>query len=306
MHTKIESLFAKAKNLSPIPVGIICPESGEAMLGVKLAYEQKSIIPYLFGDLALMQKIAAEAQVDITKFNCFDLPEKDALAKAIVMTRDGELKALMKGSLHTDEFMGAIVRSESGLRTGRRMSHCMLVEVPAYKKLLIIADAALNINPTLKEKKDITQNAIDLAIAVGIEKPKVAILSAVETVNQNMPSTVDAEALAKMAQDGQITGGIVEGPLSFDLAISEKAAVIKKVKSAVAGDADILIVPDLNSGNVLFKSLDYFAGANSFGIVLGAKVPLILVSRAASAASRAGSCMLAKFYDYRLQKCARE
>ena len=296
MHNKMQLLFEKALRLPPIPAGIICPESGEAMLGIKLAYEQKSIVPFLFGDLALMEKIAREVDVNLGNFSCFDLSEKEALSQAIAMTRAGELKALMKGSLHTDEFMGAIVSADSGLRAGRRMSHCMLVDVPLYKKLFVLTDAALNIKPGVKEKKDIIQNAIDLSLAIGVAKPKIAILSAVETVNQNMQSTLDAQKLVEMAREGQFIGGIVEGPLSFDLAISEKSAEIKKIKSEVAGDADILIVPDLDSGNILSKALDYFADAYSFGLVLGAKVPAILVSRAASADNRAGSCMLAKLY----------
>ena len=205
----------------------------------------------------------------------------------------GEAELLMKGSLHTDELLGAVVARETGLRTGRRISHVFIMDVPTYHKVLIVTDAAINIAPTLEDKVDICQNAIDLAIALGVDTPKVAILAAVETVNSKMPATIDAAALCKMADRGQITGGLLDGPLAFDNAISSDAARIKGIRSEVAGDPDILLVPDLEAGNILAKQLTFLANADSAGIVLGARVPIILTSRADSVRSRIASCAVA-------------
>jgi len=207
--------------------------------------------------------------------------------------RTGEAELIMKGSLHSDELLGAVVARETGLRTGRRISHVFIMDVPTYHKVLLVTDAAINISPTLEDKLDIVQNAIDLAVALGVQTPKVAILAAVETVTSKMPSTIDAAALCKMADRGQITGGLLDGPLAFDNAISKEAARIKGIKSVVAGDPNILLVPDLEAGNILAKQLTFLANADSAGLVLGARVPIILTSRADSVRSRIASCGVA-------------
>jgi phosphotransacetylase len=217
----------------------------------------------------------------------------ESAAKAVALVRNGEAELLMKGSLHTDELLGAVVARETGLRTGRRISHVFIMDVPTYHKVLIVTDAAINIAPALDDKVDICQNAIDLAIALGLAQPKVAILAAVETVNSKMPSTIDAACLCKMAERGQIKGGLLDGPLAFDNAISAEAAKIKGITSAVAGDPDILLVPDLEAGNMLAKQLTFLAKADSAGLVLGARVPIILTSRADNVRSRIASCGVA-------------
>jgi phosphotransacetylase len=216
-----------------------------------------------------------------------------AAAKAVQLVREGRAELLMKGSLHTDELLGAVVARETGLRTGRRISHAFIMDVPTYHKVLIVTDAAINIAPALEDKVDICQNAIDLAIALGLKEPKVAILAAVETINSKMPATIDAAALCKMAERGQITGGILDGPLAFDNAISKQAAEKKNIRSSVAGDPDILLAPDLEAGNILAKQLTFLANADSAGLVLGARVPIILTSRADSVRSRIASCGVA-------------
>ena len=232
--------------------------------------------------------------MDIAPYECVDAPHSHAAAaKAVELVREGRAEALMKGSLHTDELMGAVVQRETGLRTNRRISHCFVMDVPALDQALIITDAAVNIFPTLQDKVDIIQNAIDLAHALGRTSPKVAILSAMETVNPSVPSTIEAAALCKMADRGQITGGILDGPLALDNAIDLTAAKIKKIDSPVAGQADILVVPDLEAGNMLAKSLTFMAGADAAGIVLGARVPIILTSRADSLIARLASCAVA-------------
>ena len=209
------------------------------------------------------------------------------------LVRQGQAELLMKGSLHTDELLGAVVARETGLRTGRRISHVFIMDVPTYHKVLIVTDAAINIAPTLEDKVDICQNAIDLAVSLGVTRPKVAILAAVETVTSKMPATIDAAALCKMAERGQITGGILDGPLAFDNAISSEAAKTKGIQSEVAGDPDILLAPDLEAGNILAKQLSFLANADSAGLVLGARVPIILTSRADSVRSRIASCAVA-------------
>lgn len=294
-HPKLDALFQRAKDLQPIPAAIICPESAVALEGAILATEQKSIIPILIGEEAKIKKIAQEIGKDISGYQLINVPEEDAANQAVKLVQNGLAQLIIKGSLHSDEFMRLIVRREGGMRTNTRMSHCLVCDVPAYKKMFILTDAALNTFPTFVEKKDIVQNAINLAIKLGVAKPKVALLSAVENINLRIPNTTEWSELAKLAASGEITGGIVEGPLSFDLAISEESIKTKKLKSQVGGDADILVVPNIEVGNVLMKALDYFADALSLGIVLGAKVPIVLTSRSAGAISRAGSCMLAKF-----------
>lgn len=296
-HTKLDVLFEQAKKLQPIPAAIISPTSVVALEGALLAAEQGSIEPILIGDAKEIQNTAMQMGRDISKYRLIDVPENEAVNQAIQLVHNNEIKLIIKGSLHSDEFMRMIVRRESNMRTGIRMSHCMVYDIPAYKKLLIITDAALNTMPSLAEKKDIVQNAINLAIKLGIATPKVALLSAVENINIRIPNTAECAELSKMAANNEITGGIVEGPLSFDLAISEESVKTKKLVSKIGGDADILMVPNIEVGNVLMKALDYFAGALGLGIVLGAKVPIVLTSRSASAESRAGSCLLAKFIN---------
>jgi phosphate acetyltransferase len=257
------------------------------------------IAPICVGDKKRMQAIAASAQIDLQGIAIIDVEDDAAAAqRCVAMCRSGEAKALMKGSLHTDVLMHAVMQHETGLRGTRRLSHIFVLDAPAYPKPLFITDAAINIQPTLDDKVDIAQNAIDLAQALGIATPKVAILSAVETVNSKIISTVDAAALCKMAERGQITGAIFDGPLAFDTAVSAEAAKIKGVKSSVAGDADILLVPDLESGNMLAKQLEYLGGAKAAGIVLGASVPIILTSRADSAKSRLASCAVAIMFAH--------
>jgi phosphate acetyltransferase len=258
------------------------------------AAEMGLIRPILIGPQAKIAAVARECKLDISPYECVDVPHSHAAAaKAVEMVREGRAEALMKGSLHTDELMGAVVQRDTGLRTNRRISHCFVMDVPALDQALIITDAAVNIFPTLQDKVDIIQNAIDLAQALGRTSPKVAILSAMETVNPSVPSTIEAAALCKMADRGQITGGILDGPLALDNAIDLTAAQIKKIDSPVAGQADILVVPDLEAGNMLAKSLTFMAGADAAGIVLGARVPIILTSRADSLIARLASCAVA-------------
>jgi phosphotransacetylase len=263
------------------------------------AAQRGLITPLLVGPAARIAEVAESSAIDLSKFEIVDAPHSHGAAtKAVELVKQGKAEILMKGSLHTDELMSAIVSREGGLRTGRRISHVFIMDVPTYHKVLIVTDAAINIAPTLEDKVDICQNAIDLAISLGLERPKVAILAAVETVTSKMPATLDAAALCKMAERGQITGGILDGPLAFDNAISTQAAETKGIKSAVAGDPDILLAPDLEAGNILAKQLTFLANADSAGMVLGAKVPVILTSRADSVRSRIASCAVAKLVAY--------
>jgi phosphate acetyltransferase len=269
-----------------------CDQS--SLEGAIQAAEMGLIRPILVGPQAKIAGVAQEFQLDMSPYECVDVPHSHAAAaKAVEIVRAGRAEALMKGSLHTDELMGAVVQRETGLRTNRRISHCFVMDVPALDQALIITDAAVNIFPTLQDKVDIIQNAIDLAHALGRASPKVAILSAMETVNPSVPSTIEAAALCKMADRGQITGGILDGPLALDNAIDLTAAKIKKIESPVAGQADILVVPDLEAGNMLAKSLTFMAGADAAGIVLGARVPIILTSRADLLIARLASCAVA-------------
>jgi phosphotransacetylase len=252
------------------------------------------ITPILVGPAAKIREVAKTGGIELGSVPIIDAPHSHAAAaKAVELVRKGEAQLLMKGSLHSDELLGAVVARETGLRTGRRLSHVFIMDVPTYHKVLVVTDAAINIAPTLEDKVDICQNAIDLAIALGVKRPKVAILAAVETVTSKMPATIDAAALCKMSQRGQITGGMLDGPLAFDNAISAEAAKTKGISSEVAGDPDILLVPDLEAGNILAKQLSFLANADSAGIVLGARVPIILTSRADSVRSRIASCAVA-------------
>src|SRR5262245_31999426 len=250
--------------------------------------------PILVGPQAKIAAAAAARNLDLSKFRVVDAAHShDAADKAVALVKAGEAEALMKGSLHTDELMGAVVKRDTGLRTERRVSHCFVMDVPGREHALIISDAAVNIAPTLEEKVDILQNAIDLAHALRFEEVRVAILSAMETVNPKVPSTIEAAALCKMVDRRQITGGLVDGPLALDNAIDLEAAKIKEIDSPVAGRANVLLVPDLESGNMLAKSLSFLAGADTAGIVLGARVPIILTSRADSVRARLASCAVA-------------
>lgn len=291
---KYERLLAKCRSLEPIPTAVVHPCEATALSGAIEAAREGLIVPILVGPADKIAAIARSAKVDIGSFQIVDVPHSSAsAAKAVELVRKGEAELLMKGSLHTDELMAAIVARDGGLRTGRRISHVFVMDVPTYHKVLIVTDGAINIAPTLEDKVHICQNAIDLAISLGLEKPKVAILAAVETVTSKMPATIDAAALCKMAERGQITGGILDSPLAFDNAISKQAAETKGIRSDVAGDPDILLAPDLEAGNILAKQLTFLAKADSAGLVLGARAPLILTSRADSVRSRIASCAVA-------------
>jgi len=257
------------------------------------AYKDKLIVPILVGSEATIRSVAEALKIDLTGIRIVDVSNsRSAAVKGVELARTNEVQMLMKGSLHTDELMSAVVSREGGMRTGRRISHVFALDVPSYHKELYVTDAAINIQPDLPTKIDILQNAIDMLVTLGVPTPKVAILSAVEQINPAIPSTLDAAALCKMADRGQITGAIVDGPLAFDNAISSDAARIKKIKSPVAGDPDLLMVPNLEAGNILFKQLQYLAGALAAGVVVGAKVPIVLTSRADGELARMASCAL--------------
>jgi phosphotransacetylase len=291
---KYEQLLTRCKSLEPIPTAVAHPCELTALMGAMEAAELGLIIPILVGPSNKINAIAKAAKIDLANITIVDAAHShDSAAKAVALIREGKAELLMKGSLHTDELMSAIVAREGGLRTNRRISHVFIMDVPTYHKVLIVTDGAINIAPTLEDKVDICQNAIDLAVSLGRDLPKVAILAAVETVTSKMPATIDAAALCKMAERGQITGGLLDGPLAFDNAISKEAAKTKGITSEVAGDPDILLAPDLESGNILAKQLSFLANADSAGLVLGAKVPVILTSRSDSVRSRIASCAIA-------------
>jgi phosphate acetyltransferase len=289
----------RCKDLPAVTTAVVWPLSDVAMKGAVEAALAGLIEPTLIGPKAQMEALAAKIGVDISVYPIMDVDsESKAAEAAVVLCRAGGAQALMKGSLHTDELLKPAMARDTGLRTARRISHVFIMDTPAYARTLLITDAAINITPELEDKIHIVQNAIDLAHALGIPEPKVALLSAVETVSPKIKSTLDAAALCKMADRGQITGGILDGPLAFDTAVSQKAAKIKKLVSPVTGLADILVVPDLESGNMLAKQLEYLGGAQLAGIVLGARVPTILTSRADSAETRLTSCAVAVLLHY--------
>lgn len=293
-NLRYDQLLNAAKALPRIRMGVVHPCSREALEGALDADRLGLIQAILIGPEPRIRSLAEECQLDLSGFSIINVPHSHAAAaKAVELARAGEVDALMKGSLHSDEMLSAVVNAQTGLRTERRVSHVFVLDVPRYPKPLLITDAAINVAPDFDAKVDIVQNAIDLAHALGIERPKVAILSAVETVMPKLRSSMDAAALSKMADRGQITGGLVDGPLAFDNAVSLAAAKTKGIQSEVAGDADILVVPDLESGNMLAKQLEYLGGAQAAGIVMGAKVPIVLTSRADSAHSRIASCAIA-------------
>jgi phosphate acetyltransferase len=305
LHRKnaFKKLLDHVQDRERIPVAVCHPCSKEALEGAIQAAQINLIDPILVGPQAKIRALADSLNLDISPYRLVDaLHSHDAAAKAVAFCRSGEAEALMKGSLHTDELMSAVVPSATGLRTERRISHVFAMDVPTYPRPLFITDAAVNIYPTLEDKVDILKNAIQLAQALGITQPKVAILSGVETVNPKIPATIDAAALCKMADRGQIEGAVLDGPLAFDNAISQEAAQIKGIHSPVAGVADILLVPDLEAGNMLAKQLAYLGRAESAGIVLGARVPIILTSRSDSAEARLASCAVAVAFAYRLRE----
>ena len=292
---KYERLLERCRGLAPVPTAVAWPCEETALSGALDAAGKGLITPILVGPAKKIAEVAKASGITLdSSTRIVEAADSHAAAaKAVELVRKGEAELLMKGSLHSDEILAAVVARETGLRTGRRLSHVFIMDVPTYHKVLIVTDAAINIAPTLEDKADICQNAIDLARTFGIERPKVAILAAVETVNSKMPATLDAAALCKMAERGQIKGGLLDGPLAFDNAISKEAAKIKGITSDVAGDPDILLAPDLEAGNMMAKQLSFLANADSAGIVLGAKVPVILTSRADSLRARIASCAVA-------------
>jgi phosphate acetyltransferase len=291
---RLEELVERCRGLKPLPTAVVHPCSPESLLGAVEAAKHELIAPILFGPENEIHKLAAAQKVDLSHYRIVATADaEESAAKAAVMASTGEAQALMKGSLHTDQFMHAIVVKENRLRTNRLLSHCLLVSLPTYARRVIISDAAINIAPDIDQKKDIIQNAIILAQAIGIEQPKVAILSAVEVVRTKMPSTLEAAALAKMADRNQIAGGIVDGPLDLDIAVDAASARIKGVKSLVAGLADVLIAPNIDAANMMYKELSFMSAAQVAGIVMGAKVPVILTSRSDSAEARMFSTALA-------------
>jgi phosphotransacetylase/acyl dehydratase len=293
-HDRFRDLMAHTANGTPITTAVVHPCDEVSLSAAVEASRAGLIVPILVGPAARIEAAAKRAGLDIGGYRLLDTPHSHAAAaEAVALVRTGQAGLLMKGSLHTDELMHAVVAVDTGLRTERRLSHVYVMDVPDYARPLLVTDAAINIAPTLDEKRDIIQNAIDLALVLGLKTPRVAVLSAVETVNPAIPSTVDAAALCKMAERGQITGGIVDGPLAFDNAVSPEAAREKGIVSKVAGLADILVVPDLESGNMLAKQLTFLAGADAAGIVMGARVPIILTSRADSPRTRIASCAVA-------------
>lgn len=291
---KYERVLERCAKLEPIPTAVAHPCEVSALSGAIEAAEKGLIVPILIGPRFRIESTADSIAANLRDYEIVDVPYSHAsAAKAVELLREGKAELLMKGSLHTDELMAAVVSREGGLRTARRISHVFVMDIPTYHKVLIVTDGAINISPTLEDKVDICQNAIDLAISLGREKPKVAILAAVETVTSKMPATIDAAALCKMAERGQITGALLDGPLAFDNAISKEAARTKGIRSEVAGDPDILLAPDLEAGNILAKQLSFLANADSAGLVLGARVPIILTSRADTVRSRIASCAVA-------------
>lgn len=293
-HEKYQRLIDYCKELPPLPTAVVHPCDASSLTGALEAARIGLIAPVLVGPRARIEAVAQENNLRIGDVPIVEAAYSHAAAaKAVELVREGKAEALMKGSLHTDELMGAVVKRETGLRTARRVSHCFVMDVPGYADALVISDAAVNIAPTLEEKMDILQNAIDLAHALQFREVRVAVLSAMETVNPKVPSTVEAAALCKMVDRHQIHGALVDGPLALDNAIDPDAARIKKIDSPVAGRANVLLVPDLEAGNMLAKSLSFLAGADAAGIVLGARVPIILTSRADSMVTRLASCAVA-------------
>ena len=298
-HGWRQALLARCKGLPPIPTAVVHPCDSVALQAAVEAAALGLITPILVGPEAKIRATALAAGLEISAFRLEPTPHSHAAAaRGVALVRAGEAELLMKGSLHTDELMHEVMAVDTGLRTARRISHVYLMDVPRYPRPLLITDAAINIAPSLEDKRDIVQNAIDLAHILGLAKPRVAILSAVETINSKLQSTLDAAALCKMADRGQITGALLDGPLAFDNAISPEAAAEKNIVSPVAGQADIVVVPDLVAGNILAKQLTFLAGADAAGVVVGARVPIILTSRADPETARIASCAVAVLMAY--------
>jgi phosphate acetyltransferase len=304
-HSKYERLIQKAKEVPAATTVVVHPCDETSLRGAVEAAEAGIIIPTLVGPKAKIAAVAREHGLDIERYSVVDVLHSDqAAARGVELIRESKGELLMKGSLHTDELMRQVTSGTTGLRTGRRISHVFIMDVPTYSETLFITDAAINIFPDLDTKRDIIQNAVDLFTQVGLGQPRVAILSAVETVTSKIPSTIEAAALCKMAERGQITGAVLDGPLAFDNAIDPEAARIKGIASPVAGRAQILVVPDLEAGNMLAKNLSFLAKADAAGIVLGARVPIILTSRADSVRARMASCAVAVLYAHARRQIA--
>jgi phosphotransacetylase len=299
-HQKYDRLIAATKSLPAIPTAVAHPCDESSLRGAVEAAAEGMITPILVGPEAKIRAVAQQHKIDISPYEIVDAPHSQGSAtRAVELVREGRAEMLMKGSLHTDELMAAIVSKTTGLRTNRRVSHAFIMDVPTYPEPLFITDAAINIFPDLDAKQDIVQNVIDLHRTLPLGETRVAILSAVETVTSKIPSTIDAAALCKMADRGQITGAVIDGPLALDNAISPEAAAVKGIKSPVAGRANVLVVPDLEAGNMLAKNLSFLANADAAGIVLGARVPIVLTSRADSVRTRMASCAVAAIYAHR-------
>jgi len=304
-RAKYDRLIAFAKEVPPATTVVVHPCAETSLRGAVDAAQAGIIKPLLVGPAATIANVARQSGLDIARYEIVDAPNSDAAAaRGVQLIREGRSELLMKGSLHTDELLSAVVSRDKGLRTGRRISHVFIMDVPTYADTLFITDAAINIFPDLDAKRDIIQNAIDLYTQIGLGTPRVAILSAVETVTTKIPSTIEAAALCKMAERGQITGGLLDGPLAFDNAIDPEAARIKGITSPVAGHAQILVVPDLEAGNMLAKNLTFLARADAAGIVLGARVPIVLTSRADSVRARMASCAVAVLYAHARRQIA--
>jgi phosphate acetyltransferase len=301
-HEKYDRLIARAKEMPAVSTAVAHPCDEASLTGAMEAAEAGLITPILVGPRAKVEAIAAKCGINLEGVDIVDVAHShEAAMKAVEIVRSGRAEVLMKGSLHTDELLAEVTKKDTGLRTGRRISHVFIMDVPDHPQTLFITDAAVNIFPDLMAKRDIVQNAIDLFQGLGLGTPRVAILSAVETVTISIPSTLEAAALCKMADRGQITGGILDGPLAFDNAVSPEAAAIKGIKSEVAGRADILVVPDLEAGNMLAKNLSFLSHADAAGIVLGARVPIILTSRADNVRTRMASCAIAVAFAHSLR-----
>jgi phosphate acetyltransferase len=293
-HKVFSSIVSRARKIGPVPTAVAWPLSDVSLRGAIEAAEEGLIEPIMVGSKQELIELATKLELDISKFEIVEVSnDLQAAATSVALCRTGKAEVLMKGSLHTDHLMHAVMDDATGLKTHRRISHVFVLDVPSYPRMLLITDAAINIYPDLRDKQDIVQNAIDLAHVLGVAEPKVAILSAVETVTPKIVSTIDAAALCKMADRGQITGGLLDGPLAFDNAVNLKAAKIKHIRSAVAGKADVLVVPDLESGNMLAKQLEYLADSKAAGIAVGARVPIVLTSRADDSKTRIASCAIA-------------
>ncbi|MEO0821115.1 MAG: bifunctional enoyl-CoA hydratase/phosphate acetyltransferase [Pseudomonadota bacterium] len=300
-HVHFDRLIERAAPLDPIPTAVVAPEEPNSLGGAILAAEETIITPILIGAQAKIEAAAAEMGADLSRFEIIDVEEHgEAARRGVALVHEGRARALMKGHLHTDELLSAVVRRDGGLRTGRRLTHVFVMDVPGLQHPLLISDAAINIAPDLETKVDIVQNAIDLGLSIGLEEPKVGVLSAVETVNPKIPSSVDAAILSKMAERGQIAGGLVDGPLAMDNAVDLEAARTKGIKSLVAGRAEILIAPNIDAGNMLAKELTFIAHAEGAGLVLGARVPIVLTSRSDGDKARLASCALAALHMARL------